>query len=858
MSKLVLLLEGLDCPHCAEKIESRVGDLGGVKSSNLDFINKKLTVEHEADEAALVGDIENLVHKLEPDVNVKQVGKSPANNGDKTLSLKLEGLDCPHCAEKIESRVGELEGVTKSNLDFINKKLTVKFQGDETALREEIDKCVHKLEPDVEIEDMAQSAERTLYLKLEDLDCPHCGEKIANRVGELAGVTASNVDFINKKLTVKTDGSNPDLRIQIEDTVHQLEPDVTVKDFGSTSAEPQKESGHKNDIIKLSVAVVFFIVSMLLDKLGSGDVCKYLSYGFAIAAYLIAGLEVVIAAVRNLVKGEAFDESLLMTIATVGAFALGDFREGAAVMLFFQIGELFQTIAVEKSRKSITKLMELKPESVTVVRDGKTYELPPEDIQKGEIIAVKTGDRVPLDGIITEGDSQLDTSALTGEFLPVEVGEGDSVLSGSTNLRGLLKIKVTNTFHESAVSKILDMVQNSSERKAKTEKFITRFSRVYTPAVVFAALALVFIPSFILGFDQFSNWLYRGLLFLVISCPCALVISVPLSFFAGIGGASKKGILIKGAKNLETMAQCKTLAVDKTGTLTKGKFTVLEVNEQGVSKDKLLETAAYCESMSTHPIGLSIVEYFGKEIDGSRLSDMEEIAGNGVKAKLDDKEVLCGKKALLENNGISVPASAESATAVYVALDGNYIGEILLGDEIKETSPKAVSNLRDLGVETVLLTGDKKDTAAEVAKKVGIKTFFSELLPENKVEKVEELINDPDRRLVAFAGDGINDAPVIARADIGIAMGGLGSDIAIEAADVVLMNDDPSSIADAVKISRKTMTIVKENIIFALGVKTAVLILGAVGLAGMWLAVFADVGVSVIAILNALRSSRTK
>ena len=751
------------------------------------------------------------------------------------MTLLLNELDCPHCAEKIEKRVGELSGVKSSSLDFINKKLTVDFDGDKNALFAEIENVVHKLEPDVSVKELGDCAEKTLYLKLEDLDCPNCGEKIANRVGELAGVISSNVDFISKKLTVKTDGSNPDLRIMIEDTVHQLEPDVTVKDYGAQTAEEEPVNDHKGEIVKLSVAIVFFIASMLLDKLGSGTVCEYLSAGLAIVAYLIAGLDVVIAAVRNLVKGEAFDESLLMTIATVGAFALKDFREGAAVMLFFQVGELFQTIAVEKSRKSITKLMELKPESVTVVRNGKTYELPPEDILKDEMIAVKTGERIPLDGIVTEGESELDTSALTGEFLPVEVKAGD--------LRGLLKVRVTNTFHESAVSKILDMVQNSSERKAKTEKFITRFARVYTPAVVIAALALVFIPSFILGFDQFSKWLYRGLLFLVISCPCALVISVPLSFFAGIGGASKKGILIKGAKNLETMAKCKTLAVDKTGTLTKGKFTVLSVNPQGVSQDILLEAAAYAESMSTHPIGISIVQRYGKEIDGARLSDVEEIAGNGVRAKLDGKEILCGKKALLETNGIAAQSSEDSATAVYVALDGKFIGEILLGDEIKETSATAVSRLRELGVETVLLTGDKKDTAENVAKKVGIKTFFSELLPENKVEKVEQLIKDPDRRLVAFAGDGINDAPVIARADIGIAMGGLGSDIAI---------------ADAVKISRKTMTIVRENIIFALGVKALVLIFGALGLAGMWLAVFADVGVAVIAILNALRSSRIK
>lgn len=774
------------------------------------------------------------------------------------LVLLLEGLDCPNCAEKIEKRVGELPGVKSASLDFINKKLSVDCDGAVKDILTQIENCVHKLEPDVRVVDLSGGEFKTLTLKLEGLDCSQCAEKIGVRIGELGGVSSAEVSFVNKMLTVMNDGSNPVLRKEIENCIHKLEPDVEISDYGSSAVDAPEDKDHKGDVARLSVAAVLFIVSMILDKLGSGNTLKIISAVLAVAAYLISGLDVVIAAVRNLIKGEAFDESLLMTIATVGAFALGDFREGAAVMLFFQVGELFQTIAVERSRKSITKLMELKPESVTIIRNGKSVSVSPEEVAAGEEIAVKTGERIPLDGVICEGGSELDVSALTGEFLPVQVGVGDSVLSGSTNLRGLLKIKVTNTFHESAVAKILDMVQNSGARKAKTEKFITRFARVYTPAVVIAALALTFIPCFVFGFGQFSKWFYRGLLFLVISCPCALIISVPLSFFAGIGGASKKGILIKGAKNLETMSKCRTLAVDKTGTLTKGRFAVLEIIPQEVSEDKLLETAAYCESMSTHPIGSSIVARYGKDFDEKRLTDIQELAGNGVKVRLDGMPALCGKKSFLEDNGIEVSSSEDGGTSVYVALDGKYIGRILLGDEIKESSAKAVERLRSLGVETVLLTGDKRQTAEEVAYKVGIKTLYSELLPENKVEKVEELISDPQRRLVAFAGDGINDAPVIARADIGIAMGGLGSDIAIEAADVVLMNDEPESIADAVNISRKTMVIVRENIVFALGVKAIVLALGALGIAGMWLAVFADVGVAVIAILNALRSSRVK
>ena len=693
----------------------------------------------------------------------------------------------------------------------------------------------------------------TLNLKLEGLDCPNCAEKIRSRVEKLDKVSSANMNFMSKKLTVSHNSVDKEILPKIREIVKSLEPDVEVTEFKN---EPViQEENHTFDIARLSVAAVLFLVSFFVKAEIPNAI-------LATAAYIIAGYDVIISAFKNIIKGEAFDESLLMTIATFGALALKDFSEGAAVMLFFQVGELFQDIAVERSRKSITKLMELKPESAGVYRDGVIVEVPPEEVKIGDVIAVKTGERIPLDGVICEGNSSLDCSALTGESIPVEVSEGTEVLSGSTNLKGMLKIKVTSEFKNSAVAKILDMVQNSTEKKATTEKFITRFARVYTPAVVGAAALLVILPTLIIGLSSgfsmalFTKWLYRGLLFLVISCPCALVISVPLSFFSGIGRASSKGILIKGAKGLELLAKCKTLAVDKTGTLTKGKFAVLEINPESdvISRDKLLEYAAYCESGSTHPIGVSICAEYGKEISQERISDLSETAGNGISCRIDGKSVLCGKKDLLEKGGISIPSDNSGFTTVYLSVDGVYAGKILLGDEVRETSADAVQRLKKQGIETVMLTGDKKSAAESTAKQLGISDYYSELLPENKVEKIEELLSDESRRLVAFAGDGINDAPVIARADIGIAMGGLGSDIAIEAADVVLMNDDPKSISLAVEIAGKTLKIVHENIIFSLSIKALIMILGAFGIAGMWAAVFADVGVAVIAILNSLRS----
>ncbi len=546
-----------------------------------------------------------------------------------------------------------------------------------------------------------------------------------------------------------------------------------------------------------------------------------------------------------------------MTVATIGAFALGDFREGAAVMIFYQVGEIFQILAVQKSKKSITKLMELKPEFAMLKTAGGFEKKAPEEIQTGDVILVRAGEKIPLDGVIATGTSTLDTSVLTGESLPVEVAEGAEVMSGSVNLNGSLEIRVTSSYTESAVAKILDMVQNSATKKAKTEKFITRFARVYTPIVVGAAVLLALVPPFLLGLGSFSQWLYRGLVFLVVSCPCALVISVPLGFFAGIGGASHRGILIKGAKNIESLAACKTVAFDKTGTLTYGRFEVTEVEPAaGASEEDLLQAAAVAESASNHPIARSIVKRYGREIPAPERAD--EKAGNGILAVLGGETILCGKREFLVTSGVSVPEEREpvTKTAVYTAKSGKYLGRILLSDVMKKTTASAVKALEGMGIGTVLLTGDKEAPAREIAKQAGIRSVYSGLLPGDKVGIVEQLLADAGKRNVIFTGDGINDAPVIARADVGVAMGGAGSDIAIEAADVVLMEDEPVRIPEAVKISRRTMSIVRQNIIFAIGVKVAVMVLSAFGLAGMWAAVFADVGVTVLAILNSLRALR--
>lgn len=579
---------------------------------------------------------------------------------------------------------------------------------------------------------------------------------------------------------------------------------------------------------------------------------------FYLIIYAIVGGDILLKAVRNILRGQVFDENFLMSLATIGAFFVGEYPEGVAVMLFYQVGELFQSYAVSKSRKSISSLMDIRPDYANIEKDEQLIQVSPEEVAINDIIIIKAGEKVPLDGKIVEGNSLIDTSALTGESVPREVMPGSDILSGCINQTGLLKVQVTKEFGESTVAKILDLVENASSKKAKAENFITKFARYYTPVVVFAALALALLPPIFLG-EPFAGWIHRALIFLVISCPCALVISIPLSFFGGIGGASKAGILIKGSNYLEALAKAEIVVFDKTGTLTKGSFKVTEIHSEDISDQELLEVCALAESYSDHPISLSLKKAYGKEIDNSRVENVEEISGYGVKAVVDKKEVCAGNEKLMQKLGIK-PSTNLVGTIVHTAIDGKYVGYIIIADEIKEDAKEAIEKIKAAGVQkTVMLTGDNKAIGEKVAKELNIDEVYTELLPADKVEKLEKLLDTTSEKgNLVFVGDGINDAPVLTRADIGIAMGGLGSDAAIEAADIVIMTDEPGKISTAVSISRKTLTIVKQNIIFALGIKLLFLILGAFGIATMWEAVFADVGVSVIAILNAMRALKIK
>ena len=609
----------------------------------------------------------------------------------------------------------------------------------------------------------------------------------------------------------------------------------------------------KRQLYKIIAAAVLFAVAFMLPVSG------YWRLAVWSAAYLIVGLPIVRKAFRNIGHGQVFDENFLMTAATAGAFALGEYSEGVAVMLFYQIGELFQSYAVNKSRKSIAALMDIRPDYANIERDGKVVRVSPEDVRPGEDIILTAGEKIPLDGRIVEGYSLIDTAAITGESVPREAAVGDEVISGCINLNGRLKIKVTRDFGQSTVAKILDLVENASSQKASVENFITRFARYYTPAVVFLALAIAVLPPLLVDGAAFSDWLYRALTFLVISCPCALVISVPLGFFGGIGAASRNGILVKGSNYLEALAATEIAVFDKTGTLTKGCFEVSRVQGEGIDDDTLLETAALAGGNSMHPVSQSIRKAYGKEIDLRRVADFEELPGRGIKATIGGKTVLLGNKKLLDEYGIKFNPVNGAGTVVYIAAGGIFRGFILIADEIKPDAPAAIAALKKAGIrETVMLTGDNAAVAENVAQTLGLDKFFANLLPAQKVEKVEALMKDKsDGGKLIFAGDGINDAPVLALADIGIAMGGVGSDAAVEAADIVIMTDEPSKIAQAIKISQRTLRIVRQNIVFALGVKFWVLLMGAEGLATMWDAVFADVGVSVIAIINSMRALKS-
>ncbi|CEI74128.1 heavy metal translocating P-type ATPase [Romboutsia hominis] len=779
--------------------------------------------------------------------------------------LILGGLNCAHCAEVINEKVSKLEGVESSNLNFINKKLVLNIQEgvNEEEIIEKAIKIINDTEPGLDIEIVSNSKVIKRELILGGLNCAHCAEVINEKVSKLEEIDSSNLNFINKKLTVNIRKSFDEKETinKIVGIVNATEPglDIQIKNENGnvkkSEVKEEKNDINKKDIIKLVIGSLVYIFGIY--QIATGFESK-LADAMFIIAYVIVGGEVLLKALKNAIRGQVFDENFLMSIATIGALAIGELPEAVGVMLFYQLGEFLQGIAVGKSRRSITSLMKIRPDYANLKEGSELKVVSPEEVKIGDVIVVKPGEKVPLDGVVIDGYSMVDTSALTGESVLREVSKGESVLSGFINKNALLTIEVTKGFEESTVSKILDLVENASSKKSKTENFITKFSKYYTPAVVIGAVLVAVVPPIIIPGATFSEWLYRGLVFLVVSCPCALVLSIPLSFFSGIGFASKNGILIKGSNYLEALRNVDTVVFDKTGTLTKGVFNVTKVNAVGISEEKLLEYAAFAEANSNHPIAKSILSYYDKKVDLDKITSYEEIAAYGIKINYNNELILAGNEKLMKKENIFYSKAKEVGTVVYIAVNQIYRGYIVISDEVKEDSKKAIKNLKLLGIkDVVMLTGDNEKVATAIAKELGVDKVYSNLLPNEKVDKLEKIYEGKsEKEKVIFVGDGINDAPVLARADIGIAMGGLGSDAAIEAADVVLMTDEPSKISKAIEIANKTNKIVWQNIIFALAVKAIVLILGAGGVATMWEAIFADVGVALIAVLNAMRAMR--
>ena len=854
----VFILSGLDCPNCSAKIEKEVGALAGVESSVVNLMKQTLTISVE-DSAGdtIVEQIKTIVHSHEPDVAVTEQTLASI-----TKTYLLDGLDCPNCSAKIEKEVGELGGVVSSTVNLMKQTLTIQISNaDSDTIKEQIEAIVHSHEPEVKVSEEIQKSVTKVFL-LKGLDCPNCSAKIEKEVGELHGVSSSVVNLMNQTLTLTVDVSElSDLQKAVETIVHSHEPEVDVSEklweepkVTSSPAKPVLfDKGDKILTIRLISGAVLFVIGLALGIFTKAPLPAEL--GVMIVSYVILGWDVLWQAVKNITRGQVFDEHFLMSVSTIGAFAIGEYPEAVAVMLFYQLGEFFQSIAVKRSRRSIADLMDIRPDTAVVKRNDELVIVSPESVSVGEMIVVKPGEKIPLDGIVIDGESMLDTRALTGESVPRRIRKGDEALSGCINQDGVLTIKVGKSFGDSTVSKIIDLVENASARKAPTENFITAFARYYTPIVVGMAAILAILPPLILG-GGWAEWLRRGFVFLIVSCPCALVISIPLTFFGGIGAASKRGILVKGSNYLEALNKVRTVVFDKTGTLTKGVFEVSDIiPATGYSKEQVLECAAYAEYYSNHPIAKSILADYEKEVDKSRISDFAEIAGHGISVSLSEKKVLAGNEKLMETEGVSFAPCSLAGTKVYISVDGTYLGCILISDEVRADSKNAIIELKRLGVEkTVMLTGDDDSIGKSVAESLGLNEYHANLLPDQKVEILEQLEQQKAKgRKLAFVGDGINDAPVLARADVGIAMGGLGSDAAIEAADVVLMTDEPSKLVDAINVANATKRIVMQNIIFALGVKAVFLILGAIGVAGMWEAVFADVGVTIIAVLNAMR-----
>lgn len=782
-----------------------------------------------------------------------------SNSG--TAELILEGLECTNCAMKIEERVNKIDGVSHASLNFATKVLIVETtQADRIkAIVDRVIKITRDLEPDVNVRKKAvPSAEKVLILN--GLGCANCAGKIESETRRVPGVKSASVDFISKKLFVEVNNQHELFEItdKIMGIVKRIEPEVEVIDSQETgcascefdAANAMLYRTTRKKAIRYGIAAAFFAVAILFN------LPNWAELGLFSISYILSGGEVVLKALKNITRGEVFDENFLMSVATIGAFTIGEYPEGVAVMLFYQVGMFLQNISVNRSRSSIGALLDIRPDYANLKAGDETRKVSPKEVKIGDIIVIKPGEKIPLDGKIIDGSSMVDTSALTGESVPREVAAGDDVLGGFLNKNGLLTVEVSKQFAESTVAKILDLVQNASSRKAPTENFITKFARGYTPVVTLAAALIAIVPPLVVPGAAFIDWFYRAMIFLVISCPCALVISIPLGFFGGIGGASKKGVLVKGSNYLEALNDVDTIVFDKTGTLTKGVFNVTRINPQGnLSKDELLEYAAFAESYSNHPIALSILNAYGKAVNKDEIENYDEIAGHGIKVRVRGKEILAGNTKLMVKENVPCNTTDAAGTIVHLVIDKKYAGFIVISDEVKGDSAGALKSLKNLGVKKLaMLTGDSKNAGEKIGKELGLDEVYTELLPDQKVAKLELLDKQKSSKgTLIFVGDGINDAPVLARADVGVAMGGLGSDAAIEAADIVLMTDEPAKLVSAIKIAKRTRRIVWQNIILALGIKVVVLTLGAAGMATMWEAVFADVGVALIAVINSMR-----
>ncbi len=766
---------------------------------------------------------------------------------------RLEGLNCANCAAKIEQKINKLEIVQDASINFVTKELKVNAieNVDRSELLKNIVKIIDETEKGVKVNEL--SSQKDFIYSIDGLDCANCAAKIESQLNDMEGIVEAHINFVAEKLTLKfAVGVNKEIIFKdIQKLIDRIEPGATITEInGHLTDTKSKRITYSGEIIRFIISASIFIIAIII-----GDASN-LYLPMFIISYALVGFGVVYKAFRNISKGQIFDENFLMTIATFGAFAIKEYPEAVAVMLFYQIGEFFQDIAVNKSRKSIEKLMSIRPDVANVKIGDTVTEMSVDNVKIDDIIVIKPGEKIPLDGIIIDGNSSLDTKVLTGESLPLSVTIGENVMSGCININGLLTVKVTKLASESTVAKILEMVENASSKKAPTENFITKFARVYTPLVTIAAILLATIPPLVIDSAEFQDWLYRSLTFLVISCPCALVVSIPLGFFGGIGNASRNGILVKGGSYLEALNNLEIAVFDKTGTLTEGSFKVACINNTDlVTSDELLEIAAHIESFSNHPIATSILSEYGKDIKQELVSEVEEVAGHGIKAIFRNNNIVIGNSRLMVKENIMFEETNDIGSNLYIGINGTYVGNIVVSDQIRKDSKHTIKLLKNLGIKkTVMLTGDKDNVATSVGKDIGIDEIYSELLPEDKLYHVEELFKHKSKKGKLFVvGDGINDTPVLARADIGIAMGGLGADAAIDVADIIIMSDEPSKIITAVKIAKKTRRIVWQNIIFTMAVKGFFLTLGAFGIATMWEAVIADVGVALVAVLNSMR-----